>query len=419
MHPSLRLLSVLGLVGALALEAANWPEFRGPDHQGVSKDRGFPVSWNATNGVLWKTEIPGEGWSTPAVWGKRVFVTTTTASGAVCHVLALDAKSGKVLWDREVFQQVPRRKEGRNSYATPSPCTDGKRVYAVFGDGSAVALDFQGRAVWTNRAMEFYSQHGLGSSPILVDGLLVMARDGSSDGADKKVGWQTPWESSYVVALDAKTGRERWRTGRGLSRISHGTPTLATVDGRKVVVTEAGDVVQGFDLLTGKLLWTDRVPGEGKVPSPIVADGLVFASGGWGGRESIQAFPLASAEGVSNTRRIWEQKRGNPKVPSMITLGGRIYSVTDAGMATALDAKTGEVLWQERIGGNHSASPVSAEGRIYFFGDNAETTVLEAGPQFRVLSRNPLEGKVQASPALADGRIYLRTDRHLYCVGRR
>jgi outer membrane protein assembly factor BamB len=405
--------------GALALNAASWPGFRGPDHQGVSKDRGFPVSWNTTNGVLWKTEIPGEGWSTPAVWGKRVFVTTTTASGAACHVLALDAKSGKVLWDREVFQQVPRRKEGRNSYATPSPCADGRRVYAVFGDGSAVALDFQGRTVWTNRSLEFYSQHGLGSSPILVDGLLVMARDGSSEGADKKAGWQTPWENSYVVALDARTGRERWRTGRGLSRISHGTPTLATVDGRKVVVTEAGDVVQGFDLLTGKLLWTDRVPGEGKVPSPVVADGKVFASGGWGGRESIQAFPLTPADGVSTMRRIWEQKRGNPKVPSMIAVEGRLYTVTDAGMATALDAKSGEVLWQERIGGNHSASPVSAEGRIYFFGDNAETTVLQAGPQFRVLSRNPLEGKVQASPALVDGRIYLRTDRHLYCVGRR
>ena len=173
--------------------------------------RNLPLGWSADSNVVWKTSIPGEAWSSPVVWNDHVFVTTATDEGQSCHVLAIGARDGSVLWNKEVFRQVPRRKEGRNSYATPTPATDGERVYACFGDGSFVALDFQGTAVWTNRDYSFYGQHGLGSSPILSDGLLIMARDGSSDGEDKKLGWQTPWDRSYVLALDTKTGKERDR----------------------------------------------------------------------------------------------------------------------------------------------------------------------------------------------------------------
>jgi outer membrane protein assembly factor BamB len=171
-------LGLLGLTWATA-EAENWPGFRGPTGQGISTEAGLPVEWNATTGVGWKTPIPGEGWSSPIVWGERIFLTAALQDGRKCHVLCLDADSGRILWNTEVLEQVPGYKEGKNSYATPTPCTDGERVYAVFSDGSIAALDFAGGVLWTNREVSFYSRHGLGASPLLYDGLLIMPYDGS------------------------------------------------------------------------------------------------------------------------------------------------------------------------------------------------------------------------------------------------
>jgi len=405
------------LAVAATLEAANWPQFRGPTGQGISTDKNTPLNWSATENIAWKTELPGESWSSPIVWGDRVFVTTATEDGASCRVLALDRKSGKILWDKEVFQQVPRRKEGRNSYATPTPATDGQRVYTCFGDGSFAALNFAGEVVWTNRDYKFYGQHGLGTALLLHEGAVIMARDGSNDGEDKKLGWQTPWDQAYVLALDARTGKERWKGKRGLSRISHGTPVIWEHDGKSQVVTEAGDVVQGFDLKTGQRLWSSLVAGEGKVPSTVIGDGLVFTSGGWGGKESIKAFKLGGQGDLQESNLVWEQKKGMPKVPSMLYVKPHLFAITDGGIATCMKGATGEIVWQERVGGNFSASPVVADGRIYFVGDNGETTVIEAGPEFKVLAKNPLGEKLQASPAISQGQIFIRTEKNLFCIG--
>lgn len=407
------------LIFAIApANAENWPQFRGPTAQGISAEKNPPLTWSATENVAWKTEIPGESWSSPIVWGRRVFVTTATDNGTSCRVLALERSSGKILWNKEVFQQVPRRKEGRNSYATPTPATDGQRVYVCFGDGGFAALNFASDVAWTNRDYKFYGQHGLGTSPILSRGLLIMARDGSSDGEDKKLGWQKPWDQSYVVALDVKTGRERWKTGRGLSRISHGAPVIWNHDGRMEIVSEAGDVVQGFDLDSGARLWSSEVIGEGKVPSTVIGDGLVFTAGGWGGKETIKAFKLGGSGDLKETQLVWEQKKGMPKVPSMIYVKPHLFAITDGGVASCLKATTGEIVWQERVGGNFSASPVAAAGRIYFVGDSGETTVIEAGPAFKVLAKNPLGEKIQASPAISRGQIFIRTEKNLFCIGR-
>jgi len=405
------------LAVAATLEAANWPQFRGPTGQGISTDKNTPLNWSATENIAWKTELPGESWSSPIVWGDRVFVTTATEDGASCRVLALDRKSGKILWDKEVFQQVPRRKEGRNSYATPTPATDGQRVYTCFGDGSFAALNFAGEVVWTNRDYKFYGQHGLGTALLLHEGAVIMARDGSNDGEDKKLGWQTPWDQAYVLALDARTGKERWKGKRGLSRISHGTPVIWEHDGKSQVVTEAGDVVQGFDLKTGQRLWSSLVAGEGKVPSTVIGDGLVFTSGGWGGKETIKAFKLGGQGDLQESNLVWEQKKGMPKVPSMLYVKPHLFAITDGGIATCMKGATGEIVWQERVGGNFSASPVVADGRIYFVGDNGETTVIEAGPEFKVLAKNPLGEKLQASPAISQGQIFIRTEKNLFCIG--
>jgi outer membrane protein assembly factor BamB len=402
---------------SVASHADNWPQFRGPTGQGHSAETGLPVNWSATNNVIWKTPVPGESWSSPIVWSDYVFVTTATDGGESCRVLALDRKSGTNRWNSEVFKQVPRRKEGRNTYATPTPATDGERVYACFGDGSFAALTFAGERVWTNRDYPHYSQHGLATSLVLHRGLLIMARDGSSDGEDKGLGWQKPWEQAFILALDTRTGRERWKARRGLSRISHGMPAIGEHDGKVELVSEAGDVVQGFSLETGERRWSSQVIGEGKVPSTVLGEGLVFTSGGWGGKETIKAFKLGGQGELKESNLVWEQRKGMPKVPSMLYLKPHLFAITDGGIATCLKAATGEMVWQERVGGNFSASPVAAEGRIYFVGDSGETTVIEAGSEFKVLAKNPLGEKVQASPAISQGHIIIRAEKNLFCIG--
>ena len=394
----------------------NWPQFRGPTGQSVSGETRLPTKWSATENVAWKSPIPGESWSSPFVWGDRVFVTTATEGGASCRVLAFDRKTGGVLWNKEVFQQVQRRKEGRNTYATPTPATDGERIYACFGDGSFAALNFAGEIIWTNRNYPFYSQHGLATSPIVYHGLLIMARDGSNEGEDKGLGWEKPWDRAFIVALDIQTGKERWKGLRGRSRISHGVPTVWEHDGKAEIVSEAGDVVQGFDAQTGERLWSNEVIGEGKVPSTVIGEGLVFTAGGWGGKESIKAFRLGGKGDQQETLLVWQQKKGMPKVPSLLYWKPYLFAIADTGLATCFKAATGEIIWQEHLTGNFSASPVFADGRIYFLGDNGETTVIEAGAEFKVLARNPLGEKVQASMAVSQGQLFIRTEKNLFCI---
>ena len=274
----------------------------------------------------------------------------------------------------------------------------GTRLWAVnyTRDFGAVFIGEKGNAPGATR-------HGNNGSPWVSDGV-VYASAGSTNGA-------------AMVALDAKTGRERWKTPRGLSRISHGAPCIWDHDGHPQVVSEAGDVVQGFDLKNGERLWTSEVIGEGKVPSAVIGEGMVFTSGGWGGKETIKAFRLGGRGDLKESNLVWEQKKGMPKLSSMVFVKPHLFAITDGGVATCLRGDSGQIVWQERVGGNFAASPVAAAGRIYCVGDSGETTVLAAGPEFKVLARNPLEEKVQASPAISQGQIFIRTEHHLYCIG--
>jgi len=403
---------------AFAGTAENWPQFRGPNGQGISSEKGLPLRWSATENVVWKTALAGEAWSSPIVWGERVFVTTATENGVSCHVLGLERANGRVLWDQEVFRQVPGRRESRNSFATPTPATDGVLVYAVFYDGSFAALTPEGSVVWTNRDFKFYSQHGLGTSPILWEDLLIMARDGSSDGENKKLGWQEPWDKSFVLALDKRTGKLRWQARRGLSRIAHVVPCIWVDDsGRAQLLSAAGDVVQGFDARSGERLWSSFNQGEGVVPSLVVGDGLVFTTCGFNGRESIKAFRLGGRGELRETNLVWEQRKGMPKVPSLLYVKPHLYSVSDTGVAMCLKGDTGDIVWQERLPGDYSASPVYADGHLYFLSDGGETTVVEAGPTFRIVASNPLGEKCQASMAVSHQQFFIRAERNLFCIG--
>lgn len=418
---SLRTLAGLVAIGVIAWSSAarseNWPGFRGPTGQGVSTEKNLPTRWSNSENVAWKLPLSVEGWSSPIVFGDHVFITGTSDNGVTCHVLAIHRKRGEVLWDKVVFEQETRRKEGKNSYATPTPVTDGKMVYAVFGGGGLAALDYEGNPQWTYQEIKFYSQHGLGASPILFENLLIMPFDGSSEGPDKKVGWKSPWEKAVILALDKRSGEVVWQTGRGPSRIAHTTPIIWRSPAGPRLLTTAGDVIQGYDAAQGKRLWTAYSQGEGVVPSPVLGDGVVYTASGFE-KPTIRAVRLDGQGDVTQTHIVWEQTKGVPSQSSLLYVKPYLYAITDTGVATCFDGEGLDIVWQERIGGNHSASPVYGDGKIYFLSEQGETTVIAAGDKFEEIARNALHEKCQASIAISQGQLFIRTASNLDCIGK-
>lgn len=306
------LCSFLWFLGAAAVSvgpcfAENWPCFRGPTGQGVSQEKNLPLTWSLRENLAWRTQIPGIGWSSPIVWENRVFLTSATPDGTSCHLLCLDTAQGKILWDKEVFRQAANRKMAENSHATPTPVTDGKRVYAAYNGGRIVAVDFNGNVVWDWRDKQFVSKHGLAASPILYGDKLIMPFDGNGPADIDNIGYRIAWDGAFVVALDKRTGQEKWRAKRGLSRQSHVTPMIIEVNGRPQLVSGAGDVVQGFDPDNGQRLWTIRSPGEGVVPSIVYGQGLVFTSSGYGARRFGPSAPMVTTR---RPLRTWRGSRG-------------------------------------------------------------------------------------------------------------
>lgn len=409
MAGSARLCSLTLCIFTSVAWAENWPGFRGPTRQGVSSESNLPVHWAGDRNVLWKTPVPGSAWSSPIVWEDRIFLTTAEDGGVSCHVLSLDTRTGRVLWKTHVFDQETLMKRRQNSYASPTPVTDGRSVFAVFADGSIVALDFDGNVLWRNRDFDFFSEHGLGASPVLYENLLIMAFDPSSrTGREEKIGWKVPWEGAAIRALDKETGQLVWEGKRGPSRLAHVTPNFIQVDGTTQLVSAAGDAIQGFDPESGERLWSVYAQGEGVVPSIVVGGGLAYTISGF---EATAIRAVAPGGTV-----VWEQTRSASHIPSMIYDGGLLYNIHENGVATCMDAATGSVIWQERVGGTHWASPVLVDGRIYFLSEDGETTVIQTGREFRELARNRLEEHTQASMAVSDRRFYIRTANHLWAI---
>lgn len=412
--------TAIALCGVLSIpqtKAENWSGFRGQGGQGISLEKQLPVTWSPTENIAWKSPLPGEGFSSPIVWGDHAFVTTATDEGRSFRVLCLQAQTGRILWDKEVFKQPAGHKQEKNSYATATPTTDGERVYVLAADGSFAALNFDGKILWSNRDFPFFSEHGLGTSPLLYRDLLIAAFDGSSDGADKALGWQKPWDQAKIIALDKRTGKVRWVGKRGLSRIAHETPAVLSINGKDQLVSAAGDVVQGFNLETGERLWSVASPGEGVVPSVVVGDGLVYTASGFG-NPTIRAIRPDGTGGASPARIVWEMRKRVPMISSFAYVKPYLYTVTESGIAQCLKADTGESVWEERLDGGFFASPVAAEGRLYLLSEEGECVVLQTSPKFKVLARNRLAEKCRASLAVSSGRIYLRTEKNLYCIGK-
>jgi outer membrane protein assembly factor BamB len=392
----------------------DWTRFRGPNGQGKTSESDLPLQWSEDSNIAWKTPIPGQGWSSPIVSGDRVFVTTAMDDGASCRVIGIDRKSGEVLWNTEVHRQIPGPKRAQNSYATPTPVTDGDRVYAAFYDGTIVAVDFDGKLVWRNEDVDFHSLHGLGASPILAGDLVIMPFDGSSR-EEQRVGWKEPWDQAVVLAVDKETGKTRWRGQRGLSRVGHVTPI--TIDNGQTVVSAGGDRVQAHDVETGERIWSIYSQGEGVTPSPVIGAGLIFTSSGFE-EPTIRAIRPGGRGDVTESHIAWDQTRGVPALPSPLYVEPYLYTITRDNILYCIEAATGDVVWSERLEGNYSASPLLADGRIYITSEEGLTTVLEPGSQYKEITTNKLDGKSMASIAVSEGNFFIRTGDSLYCIGK-
>lgn len=406
------LLTIMSLVCS-PLNAADWPQFRGPGGQGHSDATNLPLTWSETENVVWKVPVAGLGWSSPSIQGDQIWLTTAIDDGKSLHAIALDRATGKTIHDVVVFELAdPGAVHSKNSHASPTPLIEDDRVYIHFGAHGTACLKTDGSVVWKTQELKHDHRHGPGGSPVIYQNLLILNCDGS--------------DLQFVVALDKNTGKEVWKKKRehiGEDRISgkssvpmaYTTPLLTEINGKIQLLSSGADSIVSYDPLTGDELWWFRYDGYSNVPRPVVGKGHVFISSGYD-RPEFFAVRVDGTGDVTESHLAWNMKKAAPLNPSPLLLGDELYVVSDNGIATCLDAVSGEQHWQERIGGNFSASPTFADGRIYFLDEEGKTTVVASGKKFEVLASNQLEGRTLASPAMVDSSIFLRTDTHLYRI---
>lgn len=399
-----------------SLQAGDWTEFRGPTGQGHAAETNLPVNWSPTENVVWKTPIPGLGWSSPIILGGRIYVTTAVSANGYrdpnqsLRTLCLSEESGEILWDVEVFAQKPGggsidRVHGKNSQASPTPITDGQHIFVHFGTRGTAALTTEGEIVWKNQELKYAPVHGNGGSPILVDDLLVMSCDGG--------------DVDFIVALQKNTGKIAWKTDRTIPEIrkkfAFGTPLLIEVEGQRQIISQASGYVYSYDT-KGKLIWkVDYKGGYSVIPRPVFAHGLVFISSSYDSAVLYAIDPTGKGD-VTETHVRWTLTRGAPHTPSPVVVGDEIYIVSDRGIATCCDAKTGEVHWQERIGGKYSASLLAADGHIYLQDEEGQSIIIKPGIEYTEVARNRLEPRTFASYAVSGTSLFIRTEKQLYRI---
>ncbi len=420
--------------------AEDWPQWRGPNGNGVSRDKGFPTRWSGKE-IAWKARLGGLGISSPIVWGDRVFVTSqsgrarlkpgnhpTLARGEEAKaekplgagssaegdsskveflVEAFAGKDGRRLWRYRTAAEgdLPEVHQKHN-LASPSPVTDGRLVYAWFGNGQLVALGLDGKLAWQRHLGREYAPFqvnwGHGSSPALYEDLVILLCDHDP--------------GSYLLALDKTTGKERWKVERPKGSISYSTPTIVRGQRGDEMIVNSTTRVDAYDPRSGELLWWTGESHRFAVPVPAYHDGVLYLSRGY--RSGPYSAVRTGGRGdVSKSHVPWSMPTGAPYVSSLLYYEGLVYMANDAGIVTCVDPGTGEKVWQERIDGIFTASPIGADGRIYMVSETGETIVLQAGREARVLSRNSVGERSVATPALSRGQIFIRTDDHLICAG--
>jgi hypothetical protein len=403
---------------APALAGADWPRFRGPDGLGVSPDTGLPVTWGPSENVVWKVETPGPGTSSPVVVGRKIYLTWHTGFNVPgkpgrmdelkLHLGCLDRDTGKLLWTKDIAPKLPEQaaiREG-HGYASATPVADADRLYCFFGKTGVIAFDHDGNEQWRADVGEKLHSWGSAASPVLAGDILVI---------------NASVESETLVGLDRKTGKEVWR-GLGI-KDSWCTPTLVTAGGQPELAVAVFGKVLGFDPSTGKQLWSCATDiGWYMVPSLVAHGDIVYCIGGRRGGGAL-AVRAGGRGDVTRTHRLWALKKGS-NVPSPVYHAGHLYWVNDeSGTAYCVEAKTGKVVYEEPVprADQVYASPVLADGRLYYVTRTGKGVVLPAAPRFEVLATNDLgrSGTFNASPAVADGKLFLRSDRFLFCIGRK
>jgi outer membrane protein assembly factor BamB len=406
------------LLAAASLPAVDgWPRWRGPNDDGMARG-GAPLAWSGKKGIAWKANIPGRGHPSPFVWGGRIFLTTAVptgnaAAGAIPEhrflVLAFDRNTGKQLWERVARVATPHQPHHAQygSFASNSPITDGKLLYAYFGSRGLYAYTLDGKLVWEKDFGPFqsYNNFGEGSWPTLHENRLILALDHEGE--------------SFLVSLDKATGKEIWRTPRD-GRTSWAGPLVIAHAGKKQILVSASRNVVAYDFETGKTIWETIGLGQNTIPAPVVSDGIAVVMSGFR-NPNLLAIRLGREGNLAGTDAIlWQNQRGNAYSSSPVIYDGKIYFLTDSGMLSCFDVKTGKPYYhQVRLPKpyNFKASLVGADGKLYLASEDSDVIVVKMGETFEVLATNTLEGQTFiATPAIVEGAIYLRSQNTLFCI---
>lgn len=395
-------MSPLCLLCVLCSFVADWPQFRGPTGQGVSEERGLPLTWSENKNVRWKVAIPGRGWSSPVVQGDRIWLSTATEEGKSLRAIAIDRNTGAIVQNVEIFRlKSAKLANSKNSFASPTPVIEGDRIYLHFGAFGTACITQSGEIVWKTRLEYDNGQHGTGGSPIIYDDLLIVSCDGN--------------DVQFVAALDKSTGKVRWKKSREGYQ-AYTTPLIVSLPEGDQVISPGAFRAIAYEPRTGKEIWNVKY-GEGfsNVPRPVFGHGLVFICTGFQQASLLAVKPDGRGD-ITKSKVVWRLDRGVPFTPSPLLVGDELYIVTDNGIATCVDAKTGQELWRARLGGNHSASPVYADGKIYFLSEEGESVVIAPGRQLKHLATNQLDGPTLASIAVSGGSLFIRSATHLYRI---
>jgi outer membrane protein assembly factor BamB len=407
----------------------NWPHYRGPTGQGYSDDTRVPLTWSDKDNLLWKTELPGRGNSSPIVWGDRIFLTAASSNGDERYVVCVRASDGKLLWKQLASKGVsPGRSHAWNGYASSSCTTDGKYVFAFFGTPGLFCYDFEGNLIWKHNFGIFTNDKGwgTGASPFLFEDLVIQNCD--NDGPAALPPGSKPADAApmALVAFDKATGKVRWQAERNQGK-GYSTPVLIPApDGKLELVLNGPHGVWAYDPQTGKELWHClRHKGEETAlfgePLPVYSKDTLFAASGRPG--PLQAIRRGASGDVTKTHILWEaSRRGHRDVASPLFWDGLLYLADNKGLLTCYDPKSGKEIYNERLSNTGKAlgSPVAVRGKLLFLLDDGVTVLVEPGPTFKIAGRNKLSGgslDFGASPAIVDGRLYLRSQTQLYCIG--
>ena len=399
----LLVLLVLILTGRVGAE--NWPGWRGPTGMGISTETQLPVEWSSTKNIRWKVELHGAGVSAPVVWGERVFLTASDGRlNDRLRVFCYHRKDGKQLWHSRFFGTAPTDLFAPGGMAVPTPVTDGKHLFTLFGTGDVMCLDFAGKPVWIRSLAQEYgpfrNRWGMGTSPILVGDNLVVQVD--------------HWSQSYLLCVDAKTGANRWKTDRDAS-VNWSSPVAVKFKDHDELIVLGTYRAMGYDLNTGSERWQVRGMGMQCIPSPIVEGNILVAASG----ENTMAIKLDGKSGnLTDSNVLWINKKAAAYLPSPVLYKGQVYIAGDRGINTCLDAAKGTVLWKKRMGDQYYASPVAGDGNVYFPSKEGVVFVIRAGPKFELLAKNDMGEGIVASPAISEGQIFLRGEKHLFCIAR-